>query len=655
MASPTVEKMMKAFQANLGSEKFKWLMAQFHGTKTIDAMFKTMWETEDAHQSLNPSLIPSGKSENEAKYYLLEGDRYLKEKCLNKALEQYTLCIMNAPQPPVGSSCSEHEKLISDGTHPRTLNDYTLLATAYAKRSAVLLQLEKIEEGLNDIDLALANGYPDSKGDLEYMKLKYTPSNNNTVLNGEILRDTKSSIQMSVNKNIQKVPKLTDPDPSLPSLSKSVRVAYSKDKGKHIIAERDINPGEIIGVERSITGCLAVVNLPSYCSSCYRSCLAPLPCPECSMVVFCSEACITEAMKGDHWLECSLLPTMVSMGMQPVFSVAFKLLKRFSCAQWRSSIQNQEDLNTGGQIREIGSEEVKDFYSVLHLATNKELRPSGDLYVKCIIAFMQTKLLQQTGRYFINEKEESISPSKEDLLFTGQLLFSYLLKISCNGFTLVEFQCSRKFSEMKKKIIGSGIFPTLCLLNHSCHPNAEPYTYGRFQVLRASRPISAGSEVHEGYCRGFYLQPKAARQTSLLKIFQFECSCEACDAGWPTYPELPNTLQFKCIDCMGPVNDLAPMCMKCFLDYERKDCEPNKQILIDRWWDTVKMVRKAFVNSQTIASKMMSGDAATEEDLSTICEAISLLEKHVTFPCHPLWDAHDALDLYFHQERESGN
>jgi len=131
---------------------------------------------------------------------------------------------------------------------------------------------------------------------------------------------------------------------------------------------------------------------------------------------------------------------MVAIGIQPVFSISFKLLKRYSCEQWRSNVEQPEDetIECSSEIK--GLSNLSDFKLVSHLVTNKELRLSGDLYVKCLISFLLTKLLQQSGKFFVNSSEEPITPTREDLLFTGQLLFLNILKISCNGFKLAEFQ-----------------------------------------------------------------------------------------------------------------------------------------------------------------------------------------------------------------------
>ena len=44
----------------------------------------------------------------------------------------------------------------------------------------------------------------------------------------------------------------------------------------------------------------------SHCSHCMVSTLAPLHCPECHSVVFCSEVCSTAALQSYHRHECRL-------------------------------------------------------------------------------------------------------------------------------------------------------------------------------------------------------------------------------------------------------------------------------------------------------------------------------------------------------------
>jgi hypothetical protein len=72
-----------------------------------------------------------------------------------------------------------------------------------------------------------------------------------------------------------------------------------------------------------------------------------------------------------------------------------------------------------------------------------------------------------------------------------------------------------------------GVYPTVCLINHSCIPNAIHSWNGNTEqeTIHAVRPIKAGEEITIGYKGGV---PYAVRQAELKESFGFECSCSGC-------------------------------------------------------------------------------------------------------------------------------
>ncbi|KAI1763147.1 SET domain-containing protein [Hypoxylon sp. FL1150] len=75
--------------------------------------------------------------------------------------------------------------------------------------------------------------------------------------------------------------------------------------------------------------------------------------------------------------------------------------------------------------------------------------------------------------------------------------------------------------------VTGGIYPTICLINHSCHPNAHNNWNEELEVetIHAIRPIMAGEEITIDYSEG---GPSQVRQLHLRKAFGFDCQCTAC-------------------------------------------------------------------------------------------------------------------------------
>ncbi|TRX87804.1 hypothetical protein FHL15_011297 [Xylaria flabelliformis] len=71
-----------------------------------------------------------------------------------------------------------------------------------------------------------------------------------------------------------------------------------------------------------------------------------------------------------------------------------------------------------------------------------------------------------------------------------------------------------------------GIYSTICLINHSCIPNAHNNwnEEAQHETIHATRNILAGEEILISYAN----EPSQARQRKLRESFGFQCSCELC-------------------------------------------------------------------------------------------------------------------------------
>ncbi|XXH01880.1 hypothetical protein Hte_008242 [Hypoxylon texense] len=72
-----------------------------------------------------------------------------------------------------------------------------------------------------------------------------------------------------------------------------------------------------------------------------------------------------------------------------------------------------------------------------------------------------------------------------------------------------------------------GIYPTICLINHSCLPNSHNNWNSNYDVetIHAIRPIKAGEEITIDYSHG---GSSHIRQQRLRNSFGFGCQCAGC-------------------------------------------------------------------------------------------------------------------------------
>ena len=79
------------------------------------------------------------------------------------------------------------------------------------------------------------------------------------------------------------------------------------------------------------------------------------------------------------------------------------------------------------------------------------------------------------------------------------------------------------------EVVGSALFPTLALINHSCKPNTVRFNQGCRVVVIAAEDIPKGTEISDSYGLVHYLtNEREERQTMLMKRFNFQCNCVAC-------------------------------------------------------------------------------------------------------------------------------
>ncbi|KAK8017366.1 hypothetical protein PG993_013692 [Apiospora rasikravindrae] len=77
--------------------------------------------------------------------------------------------------------------------------------------------------------------------------------------------------------------------------------------------------------------------------------------------------------------------------------------------------------------------------------------------------------------------------------------------------------------------VTGGIYPEICRINHSCHPNChnswnEAINDGQ-ETVHAIRDIFAGEEITISYDKG---GPSEIRQAQLKAAFGFDCKCDLC-------------------------------------------------------------------------------------------------------------------------------
>lgn len=367
------------------------------------------------------------------------------------------------------------------------------------------LSIAHIFLGFQDIANALLNDYP--------FRLL------------EKLENRRSKAKSLASKQIQHkyyldLPTLSSPpNPLIQCASDAVEIKQSATMGRHVIATKDVLPGDVIALERPFAKILLKERIFNHCHHCLTLCYNLLPCPQCTEALFCSKFCLEEAKELYHKYECPYLNFLHNFNFSKLELLALRV-----------TVLAKNYYETLEQASEIYKSER---YEEIHqLVTNTEKRKIPDLFRKSVVAAVLTHVFQ-----------DEMSDILMRHLQTGPSNFHEISE--CVGSTT---KC------YATEDIGCGAFSFLSLFNHSCSPNVVRHCHDSTVVLRALRPIKRGEQLFDNYgwvfgnvfalvyrffCRYHHaLMTKAERQDHLKNQYLFECSCIACEEDWPLYHDL---------------------------------------------------------------------------------------------------------------------
>lgn len=213
------------------------------------------------------------------------------------------------------------------------------VALTYANRSAVLLKLKRFNECLEDIATALQANYPKDLKPKLYVRraecyskmardsyidakqwLSKVPVNDPKLqsLKG-FLKEYPSSKEKERNIDEENViPELKNPSKKFPCASDAVDVKYSNEFGRHIVATRNIDIGEILIVDKPYFQELDDELYFANCSHCMGFMWRGVACDHCVNVAYCSESCKIIAWETYHKLECNILDLLEKYGQSSV-------------------------------------------------------------------------------------------------------------------------------------------------------------------------------------------------------------------------------------------------------------------------------------------------------------------------------------------------
>ncbi|XP_019182367.1 PREDICTED: histone-lysine N-methyltransferase ASHR1 [Ipomoea nil] len=266
---------------------------------------------------------------------------------------------------------------------------------------------------------------------------------------------------------------------------KGVTVSTHPQKGRCIFTTRDFSPGEvIISQEPYVSVPTKTKTGPSAkCEWCFTSTNVK-KCSACQVVYYCGATCQKSDWKL-HRFECQSLFKVERDRIKSLAPTIRLMVKLYL----RRKLQSENNIPTTAM----------DNYALVELLVSH----MSDIDEKQLVLYAQmanlVNLILQWTDINIKEIAENFS------------------KFACNAHTICD-------SELKP--LGTGLYPVISIINHSCLPNSVLVFEGRLAVVRAVQHIKKGTEVLISYIET--AGSTITRQKALKEQYFFSCTCPRC-------------------------------------------------------------------------------------------------------------------------------
>ncbi|KAM5274434.1 SET and MYND domain-containing protein 4 [Ctenodactylus gundi] len=514
----------------------------------------------------------------------------------------------------------------------------------YANRSAALFHLGHYQTCLEDIIRAQMHGYPERlqpKLTLRKAECLVTlgrlkeASHTISALELESDLTAKSTSVVSPLQNIQKnlcllkrkiqekenLPetfpttvakhfedRTLEENKNISNASSSVALCMDLLKGRHLIATKDILPGELLVKEEAFVSVLnpgemsprprslevkwdtRVTRGDLYCHKCLKHTLATLPCDGCSYARYCSQECAQQAWALYHSTECSIGGLLLTLGIFCHVALRLTLLSRFEdvgniiqriddeinnkdiCLSESQSLVQTFTYGQGGS-KEIGKDVEtqipgcdtngkyeNNYNAVFNLLPHTENHSPEHkflcaLSISALCGHLKADDLQAITTSLKSSKLKAARAPQlcADWNVWAVAMLRHLLQLQCNAQAVTTLQhTGPKESDIttsRQVRLATGVFPVISLLNHSCSPNTSVSFSGTVVTVRATQHIGKGQEILHCYGPHESRMDAAERRRKLRSQYFFDCSCPACHSEEGRTASGPRWEAFRCNSC----------------------------------------------------------------------------------------------------------
>lgn len=397
---------------------------------------------------------------------------------------------------------------------------------AYANRSAVFYELGLFDQCLNNIKLAKSNKYPEKNLD----KL----NNREKLCHERIKNDEQKDVPVGA-----EYLKLTlEPSSKLPFIADCLELKSSETFGRYITTKTALKPGDVVCIEEPFSKQLLPNQRYKYCATCLSDNFLDLfSCDSCTSTMFCSEDCAKLGNEKFHKYECEVvdrLNTVATKIIRIAVRTFFEALHVCSGDVQELKSLIEENRTSSRTLFDLDNpmDRRNALLAIDALASNESERNIVDLFQRSgVVAIISDLFLEHTTL-------KNLLSSGEDQNFFNCFIFKQTQIAACNYHGIYNGVNKKDDLELNPQY-GSGSFPFCSLINHSCAPNVVRVISDCKNYVVINRPIPAGGQLFDNYGYHHCLEDFDQRQSSLLKQYMFECSCEACTKRYPLFNDLP--------------------------------------------------------------------------------------------------------------------
>ncbi|KAI5730344.1 hypothetical protein M8J76_012608 [Diaphorina citri] len=392
----------------------------------------------------------------------------------------------------------------------------------------------------------------------------------------------------------------------IPAMSSAVRLQYSETLGRHLVAGRNIEAGDVLMRDTMLSMALYTEKYEwSHCSHCLRFVSQLVPCPFCPHESFCDEVCRQAAEEKYHWALCNsraalnfgtnLSHTKMMLALRLLVSFLSKhrgALYEFmlEVSKYESEIAGNKNYVQG--VNKNGVYDQNDFRTVYFMYSKPDLLAEDmkkSLAINCAYAI---EAISQSDDFF--HMEVNLTPAKkaELKIFLTSLLYRILVGLEWNCFEVFEHlsYVARKLDVdepfiLKTQVRAIGLFycSTLGLFNHACYSNC---IYS--EQMNGSLTIPYFD---------YWSTPRETKAQLFRELGGFQCTCVACKSSWDT-DVTQSSLSFSDLT-------LSPRCASC---KQSKQVRPDKDIMRCGKCKLVVEVNKIRARVQTLVAMIKHED-----------------------------------------------